>query len=195
MARIIPIVEGHGEVAAVPILIRRTVRHLSPRQFVDVLHPIRVQRNKIVKSGVLEKYVQIAAQRLGENGGILVLLDADRDCPMSLGAALLDRASKARADWTIKVVLAKAEFEAWFLASANSIAGKRGIHPSCTPPRDPEAIRDAKRWLTNRMPRGSSYKPAADQAALTQCLDIGAARMAPSFDKFCRDVEALIRSQ
>ena len=179
MARIIPIVEGHGEVKAVPILILRIVNHLKLCEYVDVRRPIRVQRNKIAKSQILEKYIHLAAQI----AGILVLLDADQDCPMSLAATLLERARRTRSDRTIKVVLAKTEFESWFLAAAPSIqcdsspasalwtarcAGRRGIRLGCMSPPDPEAIRDAKRWLTDQMPSGYRCSPTADQLSCTR---------------------------
>ena len=38
------IVEGHGEVAAVPILIRRVVESLYPELLVDTPRPIRVSQ-------------------------------------------------------------------------------------------------------------------------------------------------------
>ena len=156
MPRIIPIVEGQGDVQAVPVLIRRIGERVRPGGYIDVLPAIRVRRNNVVKAGVLERYVELAAHKSAPDGGILVLLDADRDCPMSLGTDLLTRAREARSDRTIKLVLAKVEFESWFLASAKSIAGQKGICPECGPPPDPEAIRDPKGWLTRQMPPSPS---------------------------------------
>jgi len=45
-----------------------------------------------VKAGVLERYVGLAAQRVGVGGSILILLDANGDCPARLGPALVARA-------------------------------------------------------------------------------------------------------
>lgn len=56
-------------------------------------------------------------------------------------------------------------------------------------PLQPESIRGAKEWLSERMPRGLSYRPAAHQPSFVQHFDLGAARRAaPSFDKLCREV-------
>lgn len=53
--RIIAIVEGHGEAAAVPILIRRIVGALLPGVVPDVPRPIRVKRQRVLKEGDLDR--------------------------------------------------------------------------------------------------------------------------------------------
>jgi hypothetical protein len=91
----------------------------------------------------------------------------------------------------IALVLAKREFEAWFLAASASLRGIRGLPRDLEPPPDPEAIRGAKEWLNSRMvPNG--YSPTADQPALTAQFDLASARSAPSFDKCWREVARLI---
>lgn len=192
MPRIVPIVEGHGEVEAVPILLRRIAAAALPRAAVDVRSPIRMDRSKIVKAEELERAVDLAARKAGAAGRILILLDADDDCPARLATELLQRARAARSDRAIRVVLAKAEYEAWFLAAVDSIAGRHGIE-AVPPPPEPESIRGAKEWLTRRMPAGRPYRPTLHQADLTRMFDMGAARSAPSFDKLWRDVTALLR--
>ena len=49
MPTIITIVEGDGEVQAVPILIRRIAEVATPGIFPDVLKPIRVRRDGILE--------------------------------------------------------------------------------------------------------------------------------------------------
>ncbi|MCG5216726.1 DUF4276 family protein [Streptosporangium soli] len=121
-----------------------------------------------------------------------MLIDSDDDCPASLGPDLLERARLGRSDKEISVVLAHREFEAWFLAAAASIAGCRGLHDPLEPPPHPEGIRGAKEWLTARKTDGTPYKPTVDQAALAGTFDMERARkVAPSFDKFWRDIERL----
>lgn len=194
VTRIVSIVEGHGELDAVPILLRRIAAAALPAGAVDVRSPIRVDRRKIVKAAELERAVELAARKAGAGGRILILLDAEDDCPAELAPALLRRARAARGDRAIRVVLAKTEYEAWFLAAADSIAGRHGIDEAATPPADPEAVTGAKEWLTRRMPAGRSYRPTRHQAALTKTFDIDAARRsAPSFDKLWRDVTALLK--
>ena len=193
MARIAAIVEGHGEVEAVPILLRRIAAAVAPTADIEVLPPVRVDRYGVVKQNELERAVELAARMVGTEGSILILLDADDDCPAELGPDLLQRAGAARPDRAIRVVLARAEYEAWFLAATASIAGRHDIDEAAMPPDDPEGIRNAKGWLTAQMPVGRSYRPTRHQAALTKHFDLDAARRgAPSFDKLWRDVRSLL---
>src|SRR5262249_6062139 len=121
------IVEGHGEIEAVPVTVRRIARLVSPELVLKIHPPFRVPRNRLVKPGELERSVELAARRAGPAGVILVVLDGDDECPAALGPELLARAQKTRPDIPIRVVLAKREFEAWFLASAESLRGRRGL--------------------------------------------------------------------
>jgi hypothetical protein len=185
------IVEGHGETRAVPELLRRLAHELSVWDL-WLPPPQRVHRMQLIAPGRLENLVQAMALRVPGAGGVLILLDADDDCPATLGPALLARARAARPDKAVAVVLANREFEAWFLAAAPSIAGRRGLKQSLATPRDPEDIRDAKGWLSHHM-TGAPYRAAVDQVALAARFDIKAAREnSASFDKFCREVERLL---
>lgn len=184
--------EGHGEVSAIPILLRRIATLIAPGVALEVSRPIRERRQRLLKEGELERAVDFAARQAGADGRILILLDADSDCPGLLAPRILTRARLARPDRPIRVVMAKIEYEAWFLAAAHSIAGHREIDPSTTAPPEPESIVDAKGWLTSRMPAGRSYRETLDQPALTSVFDLTAARSAPSFDKFWRDVTSLL---
>jgi nucleotidyltransferase/DNA polymerase involved in DNA repair len=190
---ILPVVEGHGEVTAVPLLIRRIVTAYAPDAYAEVGRPIRIKRNALVQPNGIENAVELAARQTGAEDGILVLIDADKDCPVELATELLARAQHRRPDRSIRVVVAKSEFEAWFLASAHSLAGQRGFPQELAPPSDPEAVRDAKGWLSDRTPRGRSYKPTVDQAALAQIFDLEQAQSAGSFRKFIKDVLELAR--
>jgi hypothetical protein len=93
------------------------------------------------------------------------LLDADDDCPRDLAADLKARCYVAHPDVLISIVIAKKEYEAWFLAAARSLAGKRGLREQLDAPDDPESVRGAKEWLTARMPSDQSYSPTRHQAA------------------------------
>src|SRR5271169_802684 len=110
------IVEGHGESASVPILIRRIASSFDPGLAVDVPHPIRIPKSKLLKPGELEKAVEFAAMRAEAGGGILIILDSDDDCPAQLAPDLLARTRAARGDLPSAVVLPNKEFESWFLA-------------------------------------------------------------------------------
>jgi hypothetical protein len=189
------IVEGHGEVEAVPVLVRRLAARVDPTLHIQVKRPLRITRSQLVRARELERAVELAARQVGKQGGILVLIDSDDDCPAELGPQLLDRARKARGDLPIGVVLAKREFEGWFLASAESLRGQRGLPDNLTSPSDPEAIRGAKEWIVRHMIGGGTYSETLDQPALTAIFDLDqAAARSDSFDKCLREVTGLILS-
>ncbi len=192
MLRIASIVEGHGECEAVPILVRRIAYTLDPG-LTPVVHPvIRVPASKLVKQGEIERAIELATRKNAGQGGVLVLLDCDDGCPAEDGPVLLRRAVQARSDLPISVVLAKREFESWFLAAAESLRGHRGLPNDLAGPPDPEAVRGAKEWLEHRMPPGQAYTEASDQPALTAIFDLDAARRADSFDKCHRELIRLL---
>ncbi len=192
MVRLAAIVEGHGECEAVPILVRRIAQTLDPA-LAPLVHPvIRVPASRLVKQGEIERAIELAARKNAGRGGILVLLDCDDGCPALDGPALLKRAATTRPNLPVSVVLAKREFEAWFLAAAESLRGRRGLPADLIGPENPEDIRGAKEWLTEKMPQGQSYAESSDQPALTAVFDLNAARRADSFDKCHREVVRLL---
>jgi hypothetical protein len=179
------IVEGDGEVQAVPILLRRLAQELRPDYAIDVPYPIRVPRDKLLKDRELERYFEMAVSK-AEYGGVLILIDADdpvEGCPATLGPSILERVTAMRADVPTLVVIAKNEYEAWFLASAESLRSQRGLGGDIEAPPDPEAVRGAKEWLRDRRQDGRRYSETLDQPALTARFDIQAARRAPSFNR------------
>ena len=112
MSTIVTIVEGPGEVDAMPILIRRIAATAVPDAVPHEPRPIRVKRDRFLKENELERYVDLAARQSGPDGGVLIVLDADDDCPPELASRILQRANRARGDRLIKVVLARREYEA-----------------------------------------------------------------------------------
>jgi len=194
-ARIAAIVEGYGECEAVPILIRRIARAIDPGFVPEVFPPIRVPASRLMKEGEMERSVELAARKLRGQGGILVVLDCDweKGCPAMDGPALLKRAMDVRRDLPIAVILAKREFEAWFLASAESLRGKHGLPNDLEPPAEPEDIRGAKEWLSDKMSPGRSYAETTDQQAFTAMFDMSTAWRADSFDKCYRAIETMLK--
>jgi hypothetical protein len=189
------VIEGHGEVRAVPKVIYR-LAHERNVWDLSVPEPFRRSKDSLVAEGGLERAVDAAARRVGPVGGVLVLLDADRACPAELGLDLLRRARSARPDTPVSVVLPKCEFEAWFLAAAASLAGHFGFPDDLVAPAEPESVLGAKEWLSNRRPRGHPYKETVDQTSLASVFDLKQARDgSPSFDKFCREVEFLLNAR
>ena len=193
--KIAAIVEGYGECEAVPVLIRRIAQTIDPGFVPKILSPIRVPASRLRKEGEIERSVELAARKLGGRGGILVVLDCDWDnsCPAVDGPALLKRAVDVRNDLPIAVILAKKEFEAWFLAAAGSLRGKHGLPNDLEAPADPEEIRGAKEWLSDKMLHGRSYAETTDQPAFAEIFDMNLARRADSFDKCFRAIEAMLK--
>jgi len=190
--RLACVVEGIGEIEALPVLLRRLVPEIDPERHADISRPLRVNRGKLSKQGEFERYLELASRGEGVDA-ILVLVDADDDCAGEMGPAWLARASTWRSDFPARVVIAVREYEAWFLAAAISLRGKRGLADDIEPPADPEAIRDAKGWLQQRRTDGLAYSPSVDQPALSAQFDLAAARAgSSSFDKLWRDVALLM---
>jgi Domain of unknown function (DUF4276) len=186
------VVEGHGDIEAVPIVVRRIAEQILLPVIVLVTAPLRIPKSRLVKPGELERAVELAARRVAGGGGVLVVLDSDDDCPAQTGPALLARAASVRNGLPVAVVLAKSEFESWFVAAAESIAGSAGLLVDLQAPPDPESIRGAKEWLTQRMVGTRSYSPTLDQPALARQFDLTMARRADSFDKFHRETARLL---
>ncbi len=188
---LVPIVEGHSEVQSVPVLLRRLL--VQQRKYeIQVARPVRVGRYKVVRAGELERAIELARCRTEGCNAILVLLDADDNCPKYIAPDLLARARKASGGIPVSVVLAKSEFEAWFLGSLASLQGVRGLPEKVKLPTNPESIRDAKGYLTHQMMGGRTYVQVDDQPALADRFDLQLARQrCPSFDKLVRDVEAI----
>lgn len=187
--RIQAIVEGHGEESAVPVLLRRLVTQAEA--VVEVLRPIRVPRGKLVKEADLARAIELAAKYVAEQDTILVIVDSDGDCPAELAPRMLTWGNAARSDRRISVVVAKNEFEAWFLAAAESLADAGRLSRGTVAHADPESVQDPKSWLGQRM--GRRYSETNDQPAFAAIFDLIAARRCDSFDKLVRDVERLLR--
>jgi hypothetical protein len=192
--RLALIFTGHGERDALPILIRRVAEVVDPGLSVEIVHRRRSPESKR-QAGELEPAVERAARQLGGRGGILILMDSDWDeaCPAKDGPMILNKARSVRPDLPLSVVLAHKEYEAWFIAAAESLRGKRGISEQIESAPDPEAIRNAKGWLSDHMPPNRPYAPVTDQPALTALFDFDQARRGSgSFDKCYREVVALL---
>ena len=188
MTTVVCIVEGDGEVQALPLLLRRIA--LARGVFdLKVGVPIRVHRDKFIRRDEeFRRQILLAAAKSG-NGVILVLLDADDDCPVQLAQDLAARVAAIVPHVHSSVVIANHEYEAWLLAGADSLAGRRGLPDDLQVPGDAEAVRDAKGWLSQRI-RNGRYHEVSDQPALTAVLDIEAAVAGSrSFRKFVEECE------
>lgn len=177
-----PIVEGQGDETAVPVLLRR-LRDEAQVWGLEVGRPHRRRRTQLVRRDSLQVAVRVAVLHQ-DCAGILVLFDADDDCPKDLGPTLERWAREAAGGRPCAVVMANREYEAWFLASIEALRGQAAVLPDATSHPNPEAPRDAKGELERRMSRGVSYSATVDQVALTARLDLESAyRRCRSFRK------------
>ena len=143
----------------------------------DVEVPEAIRRKRADFLDVSRLTLAIRLAKMEEScDGILVLFDADDDCPAEVGPRIQEEVSKVAGETPCAVVLASREYEAWFLASIESLHGKRGILPSAKSHSAPETPRDAKGQLTKRMSKNRTYGPMVDQEALSALFD-----MKPSF--------------
>ncbi len=189
-----PIVEGQGEEKAFPILLRRLLPELGC--YLDVGgSPFRSKRTQIVREADFKTAVQIAASKPGARA-LLVLFDADADCASSHVPDMLAWAREVVPQVPCGIVMARREYESWFLAAIESLRGQHGISQDAVYQSNPEQVRDAKGAVGGFMPHNVSYAPTVDQPSLSARFDLGAAyRRASSFRKLvkelCRILEEL----
>ena len=181
-----PIVEGHGEVNAVPVLLRR-LRDEARAFRVDVNSPIRRKRSQLVQEAELRRSIRLARLQ-PQCGGIIILFDSDDDCPKVLVPTLHAIAQDEAGRIPCSIVLAHREYEAWFLASIESLRGKRSVRADADPHPHPEEPRGAKGQLEARMEKGKSYHESSDQAALSALFD-----MKPAFQQ-CRSFRRMVKA-
>ncbi|MEX0805823.1 MAG: DUF4276 family protein [Candidatus Binatia bacterium] len=203
--RIIPVVEGHGEEYAVPIMLNNWFKH---RRFFNFTTPdlaVRAHQASLLceydsqRERGIEHYLNLAM--CGRPDAILVMFDADDECIarqdkqpyQPLGPELLQRARNHLPHIPISVVVANREFEAWYLAAYRRFKGRGHFHRDTkfTPGFDVETPRDCKGHVSTSM--GRKYSETADQKVLTEHLGFGSyiSRYSPSFKKLLKDLDWL----
>lgn len=175
MGIIVPIVEGDGEVDAVPNLVNR----LLQRNTCFDLFAARVINahgcSNLTRPGGIERFVRLALLQ-PQCEGVLVLLDADENCAYTLSRELANRIAAPQKP--VAIVAAKCEYEAWFLASLPTIAGvpldnRPGLNPGLTYPDERIETRvGVKGWLDRNFPIGRIYKETLDQLPMTRLIDL-----------------------
>jgi hypothetical protein len=201
-----PIVEGETEERCIKAILSgiwRDLLHATDREPLAVLEPVPAHRSSLVKHNhpeldeMVERAFRVLRSRLrhsaADRGFVLLLIDADEDCPSTLGPQLLARARAVRTDADIACVLAKRELENWFKAAAASLADVCGLPDDLTVPKNPEDG-SGDTWLTRQMQRKDrrrKYTKPADAVEMVQRMNLQECRdNAPSFDKLCRELEA-----
>ncbi len=194
-----PIIEGHGETDAVGVLLRRIAAELLGIT-IEVVKPFRLPRGKLLPgrpgarrlnphelSRALDtacislKYSTPNARRLA-----LLLCDADEDLACELAPQVLSVAGKVRSDLDLICVMARREYETWFIAASESLERYLLLRPGdALVAADPEAY--GEKWISDRF-RGPSYQKTVDQAKLTAAMDLALCERSSSFAKLVREL-------
>ena len=189
MRVLVPVVEGDGEVQAVPILLRKIFADLQEFAW-EVARPKNAHGcGNITKENGIERFVELACSEQG-CAGVLVLMDSDgKACPSQLAKELAQRVRAGYIRHPVAIVVAHHEFETWFLASFASIVGKKfgghqGLKSNLVPPADCEDVSNAKGWINRQFPNGWAYRETVDQPAMTSLIDCQTAQSrSRSFDR------------
>jgi hypothetical protein len=198
MRRLVCVIEGHGERDAAPVLCNRVMRGLLHVNdwYVDE-DPVRHPRSLLVdEKGAaprrppnldprgLPRALALAAAR--DPAAILVLCDADDDCPVTWGPAVPSTVLAKRGPIPARGVMACREYESWLLWAFPAAEQERAkaVNPESAP-------RDAKKALEKLVP---GYTPPTHQLEQTRRLDLAAVwALSDSFDKFVRSIAVLLQ--
>ena len=189
--KVYPIVEGHGEVEAAPVLLRRLLAETGC-QNIGVGRPIRRTRSQLRSKEGIQAGVRLALLQ-PECAAVVILFDGEDDCPKELAAQVGAWAREAAAGKPCDVVVAYREYETWFLAALESLRGQYGIARNAVAPASPESKRDAKGALEEFMPADRAYSETGDQPAMSAVFDMGLAhRRNRSFRKLVKAIGGLL---
>jgi hypothetical protein len=191
MKRLVCIVEGDGEVRAIPTLCHRVFAHLGVQGWLVDQEPIRQPRSSLVdarmarpkrrcrEEGVINALA--LARRTRKPDAVLMLCDEDDDCAATWGPDAT-RVLRGVIPGAI-AVMAVREFETRLLLARDDDTLKAaGIH-------HPGTKRDAKRLLEALVP---GYLPSTHQLSETRGIDVAFLRTrSPSFDKLVRSIAEL----
>lgn len=181
--RIAAVVEGHGEVNALPILLRR-ICESKGYYSIDYLKPHRLSRSSMMMHKVGDA-VRLQRNKVGSSGVVVVLYDSDDDSP-EFAVEETSRFIGSQSD-NVVVAVAVREYEAWFLASIESLRTHKLVKDDAVYFGNPESRRDAKGALGECMTE--SYRETRHQSKFSARFDLEAARLnSPSFARF----EALV---
>lgn len=169
------IVEGHGEVRALPVLIRKIAAEEFGRWDVDLPQPHRLKRTQMTLRAELHRAALVQRERVVSRGGVLVVADADDDCPVTLADQLRDAVRPV----PIEIAIAAREFESWFLTSIDSLRGHPSVRDDATFPDEPDDPHGGKGALAARMTE--SYKETLHQPKFAALLDPKLAKRSRSF--------------
>ncbi|HEY6328944.1 MAG TPA: DUF4276 family protein [Blastocatellia bacterium] len=198
MPSLVPIVEGAGDASAVPVLLRKILGGLGRYDIAVARAKNANGRGNLDKADGLERFIRYAWKE-PDCGAIVVLVDADKECPAELARSYSERIANVGLLFPVVIVCAKRGYETWLVASFETIIGRDlEVTPGPRPdeaPHDAELVPSPAAWITKRMPKGRSYKKSIDQEAMTHRLDVAtASARSRSFRRLVHAVEQAINS-
>ncbi len=204
---IAPVVEGQTEQGCLERLLHRVwCELLAQPERLQVLEPFRGQRDalvhpdgKVLTASVQKAFLKLHAKVRKDADArslLLILLDAEGDCPATLAPRLLTVARAALPpDSSVACVLPKRMLENWIVAGSATLAGVNGLPNSLPPPTNPEDC-GGSGWLSAQLRsvnQGRKYTKTADAKVFVAGMDLqGCRSTAPSFDKLCRELEGRV---
>ena len=193
MPKIMTLVEGPGDIDAVPGLLYNILHQRHQWWDWQVAPPKQVRGLGALKKRL--DRLMIYSEREVEGGGILILLDLDDGCPKTEALNLAQQIRSLNLSCPVAIVFACREYEAWFLASLSTIAKNTEILPTDLKYEgNVEAIRGVKGWLTRQMPPGRAYKETTHQKVFTNLMDLDLAyQCSRSFQRLCNAIEELVK--
>lgn len=192
--RLVCIVEGQGEVAAIPNLCARILHHLEVTDWVVGKEPIRCKRSALVDARLprprrpcredeVLKLMHLALRKPHAADAVVLLCDEDEDCAATWGPD----ASRVMGQRGVgAAIMAVHEYESWLLLNrSDEELRAAGVTV-------PVMGRGAKGALRKLVP---DYSPTLHQLQETQRIrDIATLRArSPSFDKLVRSIALLCR--
>lgn len=191
MISVAAVVEGFGDIRAVPHLVAKTGALVGLPM--NARNPIRAgEWPKLRNVGVLERYLDLALSRGCDQ--ILVLLDLDDGCAAEQAALARDRVNGWKNGRSIPVsfVFIVREFESLFLACADNFASPSPSVAQLIA--DSETYRDAKGQVGRLI--GRRYKETQDQEAFMKRIDLeNLIRRSRSFRKLTKEITTLSYDQ
>lgn len=187
--------EGRGEVSALPTLLRRLIGELGIYDMPVDGRALFCHKNLMTKNEAeFKRFLRLCQLGRGVTSA-LFLFDADDDCARDSVPQMRRWAQEAAPDFPCAIVMARREYEAWFLAALPSLRERPDVSNDAHYMDDPEQKRGAKESLKKFAP---SYTLTAHQTAFSAQIDLGEAfRRSSSFRKLvaelCRVLEKLER--
>ncbi|MGI4788377.1 MAG: DUF4276 family protein [Janthinobacterium lividum] len=153
----------------------------------------------LTNPGGIEKFVTNAWTKR-DCGAVLVLMDADKKCPVRLATDFSQRVHAIGVRFPVVIVIAKCEYETWFLASLETVVdapmeSKLDLPIGLTYPGEVEGFAGVKGWITRQLPVGRSYKETMHQTSMTKLINLERVRQrSRSFRRLCHALEEAVNA-